>query len=159
MRFKTSLGTTAKIITIVITILFIIIIGGQYAFIKDAGKALPIYTTVLVLIIYFLAFAYRPITYSVESGKITVHRLVKNIEIAKSEILSVEQIDKKLIRLSIRTFGVGGLFGYFGKFWNSKLGRMTWYATRMDKVVLVTTKSYKFILTPDEPEKFVGQLT
>ena len=34
---------------------------------------------------------------------------------------------------------------------------MTWYATRRNKAVLVTTISdKKIVLTPDEPEQFVG---
>ena len=57
----------------------------------------------------------------------------------------------------IRTFGVGGLFGYYGQFYNSKIGSMTWYATRQNNTVLVRTIDNKnIVLTPDEPEKFVA---
>ncbi len=69
-------------------------------------------------------------------------------------------LDKEKIGWAIRTFGVGSLFGYYGKFANTKLGSMTWYATRKDKTVLVRTiDNKKIILTPDEPEKFVADLT
>ena len=54
-------------------------------------------------------------------------------------------------------FGVGGLFGYYGNFVNSTLGSMTWYATRRDKAVLITTlENKKIIVTPDSPEEFVA---
>jgi hypothetical protein len=40
MTYKTSLDKTAIRITISVTILFAIIIGGQYSIIKDAGSVL-----------------------------------------------------------------------------------------------------------------------
>ena len=86
-----------------------------------------------------------------------VHRLLLNVKIDRTQIKSVELIDKEKIKTSLRTFGVGGLFGYFGNFVNMDLGKMTWYATRRDKVVLVQTiDNRKIILTPNEPEKFVA---
>jgi hypothetical protein len=70
---------------------------------------------------------------------------------------SLELLDEQDIRSSVRTLGVGGLFGYFGKFANIKLGSMTWYATRTDRTVLVrTVDNRKIILTPDEPERLVS---
>ncbi len=63
------------------------------------------------------------------------------------------------MKWTIRTFGVGGLFGYYGEFVNWKLGNMTWYATRRDKTVLIeTVDDKKLIVTPDEPEAFIKQL-
>lgn len=36
---------------------------------------------------------------------------------------------------------------------------MTWYGTRMDRIVLVTTVfKKKIILSPNEAERFVGEL-
>ncbi len=157
MTYKTSLDNLAKTITIGITILFAAIIVGQYSIIKNAGQANPIYTTVALLLIYFIAFAFRPINYNVSDNKLIIHRLFFDVKIDRSQIKSVELLDKEFIGWSIRTFGVGGLFGYYGKFSNSKIGSMTWYATRKDKVVLVRTiNNKKIILTPDEPQKFVA---
>ena len=59
MTYKASLDRTAIIVTIVVSVLFSVIIGGQYAFIKDAGRSVPIYTTTACLIIYFLAFSFQ----------------------------------------------------------------------------------------------------
>lgn len=72
-------------------------------------------------------------------------------------MISAEVLEKDALYWSIRTFGVGGLFGYFGKFANAKLGNMTWYATRRDKTVLIKTAgNKKIILTPDDPNQFVA---
>jgi hypothetical protein len=62
MIYKASLDKVTKAITIGITILFAAIIIGQYSIIKDAtASATPIFTTVGLLVIYFIAFAFRPI--------------------------------------------------------------------------------------------------
>jgi len=160
MTYKTSLDKTAIVITIAVTILFAVIIGGQYSIIKDAGRAVPIYTTTVCLLIYFLAFAFRPVNYVVTKDELIVRRPLLNVHIKRADIKSVELIDKNKIRGSIRTFGVGGLFGYYGSFANSSLGRMTWYATRRDKPVLIkTTDNKKIIFTPNDPDKFVTDLS
>jgi hypothetical protein len=157
MKYKTSLDNLAKGVTIGVTVFFAAIIVGQYSIIKDAGQAIPIYTTIALLLIYFIAFAFRPIHYVVTADKLIIHRLFADVKIDRSQIKSVELLDKEKIGWAIRIFGVGGLFGYYGKFTNTKIGSMTWYATRRNKTVLVKTlDNKKIILTPDEPEKFVA---
>lgn len=77
----------------------------------------------------------------------------------KSQIMSAALLDEESLKGSIRTFGVGGLFGYFGKYFNRTLGSMTWYATRKDNFVLILTNDdKKIILTPNEPDKFLANL-
>lgn len=157
MTYKTSLDNLAKGVTIGVTLLFAFIIFGQYSIIKDAGRAIPIYTTVALLLIYFIAFAFRPINYKLSADQLIIHRLLSDVKIDRQQIKSVEYLDKEKIGWAVRTFGVGGLFGYFGKFANTKIGSMTWYATRRNKAVLVKTiNNKKIILTPDEPEEFVA---
>ena len=160
MTYKTSLDKTAIAITIGVTFLFAVIIGGQFSIITDAGRAVPIYTTTACLLIYFLAFAFRPINYVVTEDEVIVRRPLLNAQIKRADISSVELVDKKKITGSIRTFGVGGLFGYYGSFANFTFGRMTWYATRRDRPVLIKMKDgKKFIFTPNDRDKFVAELS
>ncbi len=157
MKYKTSLGNWTKGVTIAVTILFAVTIIKQYSIITDEGKANPIYTIVLLLVIYFIAFVFRPIYYKLTNDKLIVHRLFMDVQIDRKNIKSIKLIDREYIGWSFRTFGVGGLFGYFGNFANPKLGRMTWYATRRDKTVLVVTNDgKKIILTPDNPKKLIA---
>lgn len=159
MTYKTSLDKTAIIITIGVTLLFAVIIGGQYSIIKDAGNDMPFYTTVGLLLIYTLAFAFRPIDYLITADEIIIRRPLTNIHIRRDQLESIEPIGKKAMNGAIRTFGVGGLFGYYGGFANTSIGRMTWYATRKDTAVLLRTRNNKkIILTPDEPQQFINHL-
>lgn len=159
MNFKTSLDKMAMVTTIGVTILFAVIIAGQYAFIKNEGNAAPIYTTVGLLLIYFLAFAFSPIAYVITADEIIIRRPLKDVRIKRIAIDHVEMVDKKAMIGAIRTFGVGGLFGYYGSFANTSIGSMTWYATRRDTAVLLrTVNDKKIILTPNERQQFVNRL-
>jgi hypothetical protein len=158
MIYKTSMDNVTKRITIGVTILFVIIIGGQFAIIKDAGRSVPIYTTITLLSIYLITFAFGPISYEIADEQLIVHRIFMTVKISKNSIKSVELIDKDKIRPALSTFGVGRLFGYYRKFVNFKMGTMTWYATRKNNTVLVITKdNIKIILTPNEPVNFVHE--
>jgi len=157
MTYKTSLDNLAKGVTVGVTILFAAIIFVQITLIKDTGLSIPLFTTVLFLAIYFGTFLFRPINYSLTDDKLIIHRPLTDVKIDRKEIKSVEQLDKEKLAWTFRTFGVGGLFGYWGRFANRKIGSMTWYATRKNKAVLVTTvRNKKIVLTPDEPEQFVA---
>lgn len=160
MIYKTSLDKTAIVITISVTTLFAVLISGQYAIIKDAGHtATPIYTTVGLLLIYAIVFAFRPIDYTITKDEIIVRRPLVNVRIKRVDIENIDEVDNKAMNGAIRTFGVGGLFGYYGGFTNSSIGRMTWYATRKDTAVLLRTKNNKkIILTPDNPTAFIHHL-
>lgn len=160
MIYKTSMGNLAKGTTIAVTIIFAFIIAQQYSIIKDAGRAVPIYTTIALLLIYFIAFSFRPISYKITKSQLIIRRLFLDVKIERNNIKTVELIDKNKIYGAIRTFGVGGLFGYFGNFANYRMGKMTWYTTRKDRTVLVCTNdNKKIILTPDEPAKFIAGLS
>ena len=51
----------------------------------------------------------------------------------------------------IRTFGNGGLFGYYGKFYNTKLKHLTLYTTqRKNRILIETSQSKKIVISPDD---------
>ncbi|MGI4863691.1 MAG: PH domain-containing protein [Janthinobacterium lividum] len=159
MRFKASLDKTAIVLTVLVTIVFATIIGGQYTVIANVGRAVPLYTTVGCLLVYGLAFAFRPAGYVVTADEVIISRPLLNVHIKRADIRRVAALPASGLSASIRLFGVGGLFGYYGKYTNFALGRTTWYATRRDTPVLIeTVDNKKYILTPDEPASFVEAL-
>ncbi|MBS1744635.1 MAG: hypothetical protein JST21_00550 [Bacteroidetes bacterium] len=159
MIYKTSLDNLAKGVTISVTVIFAAIIIGQFSLMKGIGQVIPICITIVLFLIYFMLFALRPIHYEVSTDMLIIHRLFPDVKIELSQIDKAQLIDKEKINWTFRIYGVGGIFGYFGKFSNSNFGNMTWYATRRDKTVLLQTfNNRKIILTPDEPEKFIANL-
>lgn len=95
--------------------------------------------------------------YSIQDGKLKILRLGWSKEILLSEITNIENKPNAMMG-SIRTFGIGGVFGYIGKFRNSILGHYTAYATNTEKTVEVESNGIKYIITPDDPEELVASL-
>jgi hypothetical protein len=147
MIYKASLDKTAIIITNIITLIF----GALIVFNFLLSLA------IILLLIYFICLLLKPINYQITEKELIIHRLIKNVHIKRSEIESLEVLEKSALTGSIRIFGVGGLFGWYGRFANKQLGTMTWYVTRRDKPILILTKSNKsIIISPDEVETFVS---
>jgi hypothetical protein len=159
MTYTTSLDNLAKAITAGVTLLFVYIIILQYP-VAPGERVGPFFLSVVLLLIYGITYAFRPISYFLTNEQLIIHRPIADVKIDRRQVKSVELLEEGKLRWSVRVFGVGGLFGYYGKFANAKLGGMTWYATRRNKAVLVLTmENKKIILTPDEPERFVGEFS
>jgi Bacterial PH domain len=156
--FKTSLDLNAYLITIGVALLFVMIIAVQFSH-RESSEAVRFFFISLLSLIYFLAYLYMPLDYKITNEELTIHRHIRSIHIPRKNIVSAESVDKEMISWSLRTVGVGGLFGYYGRFMNYRIGKMIWYATRKNRAILVrTVNDDKIILTPDEPEKFLAGL-
>ncbi len=158
MNYKASFDNLTKNVTIGVTILFAFIFLLPIIIIKDGSdNQNAIYTRVAMLLFYFITYGFSTKSYQLTPEEVIIRRLLGNVKIKRSEILSIEIIEKEQMGWIIRTFGVGGLFGYWGKFSSSKLGSMTWYATRKNRIILIKTINNKrFVITPDEMEQFVS---
>lgn len=157
MIFKTTLDNEAKFTIVGVALLFFVIIAIGLLSSKDESEK-TILLAIILILIYGFSYAFSPKMYEITEDSIIVKRPYRDMVLKLSQIKSISRIDDEQLRYTVRTFGVGGLFGYFGKFWNKELGMMTWYATRKNKVImLITTKDNKIILTPNEPEKFIAE--
>lgn len=157
--FTASMDRSTKLITGFITVLLVVVTLAQLISSFEHFSYLSIFSSSILPVFYFLTLIFRPKHYKLSGDRLIIHRLADKVSIDRNQIKEVKQIDPEQLRGSIRTFGVGGLFGYYGRYANNKLGRMTWYATRKNKTVLIITNSNeKIILTPDEPEAFVERL-
>jgi hypothetical protein len=55
---------------------------------------------------------------------------------------------------SIRTFGIGGFFGYIGWFRNETLGSYQAYVTRRQNSVVLRFTNRTIVISPDDPAAF-----
>jgi Bacterial PH domain len=155
--FTTSLDKFNKITTIIFSIVLLLVFVPGFFISPENGQDIFKYAAIPLIIVFVIVYLFRPNNYSISPDKLLIHRMLSNVEIDRNNIQSVQEIDESQVKNSIRTFGVGGFFGNFGKFWNGKLGNMTWYVTRKNNFVLVETKDQKkIILTPDKPAEFVA---
>jgi hypothetical protein len=94
--------------------------------------------------------------YKINGYRLNVNALIIERPVGKkifrlSDITSVEVPSKESMRWTIRTFGNGGLFGYWGKFTNKTYGNMTWYASHRSNYILIKIKDEgKIVITPDD---------
>ncbi len=160
MKYAASLDKASKIITFIISLLFVVIVVFQVVFFIQKGEYSALIVIGVLVIIYGITYCYHPVNYQIKNRNIVIHRYASNIVLSRNEIKHIEIVPPQKIRSAIRIFGVGGLFGYFGNFINRDLGCMTWYATQRDNeaVLIELNNNKKIIITPDMPEQFVDQL-
>jgi hypothetical protein len=157
MKFKATLSNTVKVIT---TISFLLVPVAVYTIMTSpelttAYRAVLITTFAGLLVVTYL---YSITGYTVDTDFVIVNRPLYNVKIKRSDITEHRVLTDEEMKWSIRTFGVGGLFGYLGRFTNSNIGSMTWYATRRGNYVLLVAGGKKIVLTPDEPQAFIAAL-
>lgn len=156
MEYKASLDTLAKGMTIGVFILLIAI--GQKsvrALLVAQGDTttILIHTGTLLLFVAILlgSWLYAPQSYTLDSNELTINRPIGKVKIKLGDIAQVRTLADNETKGIIRTFGVGGLFGYFGKFHTPGIGHSTFYATqRKNKILIITNNDKKIIITPDD---------
>ena len=159
--YKASFDKTTKVITACISLLFLGLFISQVILFLRHHYWVFLAAAFLLVLMYFIAYLFSTLSYRVDANDITVHRPASDIHFLRSDIRRIQLVQEENLQGIVRLFGVGGLFGYSGQFSHSQLGCMTWYATRhRDQVVLIELQdNRKIIVTPDEPEQFIAQLS
>jgi len=156
MEYKASLDTLGKIITVVVIISFLFI--GQRsirALFVAAGDTtiILVHGGLLIFMAVTLIFCYL---YSVQGyglydNKLIIRRPYKDRIINLADIAEVRPVEHSEFSGTIRTFGNGGFFGYYGWYYNTHLGKMNWYVTqRKNKILIRTNGGEKIIISPDD---------
>lgn len=106
------------------------------------------------MLVLVYTYLHRPTRYEIDNYNIVISRPIGNIEINFQDIERVDRVHHDLLKNSSK----GGAFGYFGNF-DTDLGKIKFYATRRDKLVMLTMKDKtKFILTPDQEDEFIEHM-
>ena len=123
-----------------------------------ASQTMALLITFLIVVcnvvIILFSYLYAPQGFLIDETGITVVRKIAPVHIGIDQIKSVSRIEKERYIKSIRTFGNGGLFGYYGSFRNKELGSFKMYVTHRDYGVLITSDK-NYVLTPDRSDEFV----
>ena len=114
---------------------------------------------VVMLPTILLCEGLAPQRLEIGDDKIVVLRRYRSIVLHREEIKSIEYVSKLAFRGAIRTFGVGGLFGYFGRYYAPALGSFKLYATSFQNLYLIKKWSGESIVIscaePDKIENFL----
>lgn len=157
MIFNASMDQQAKWLTAVVTLIIAIAIGTLLF--KEINQFGLMVGAVLLVVAFTISWGYSANQYILSGDSIIIKRPFGNKTIPVSKICKAEKISRGDLRYSIRTFGNGGFLGYYGSYYNKKIGKMQWYATNLNNAILITTKtSKKILITPDEHQKFLHQM-
>lgn len=153
-NFNVSYGISTKIITILV---FAILLGflAKGIFTKHISSIVGIIMLAIVLVLTIYLWA--PRRYSIDRTNISIHRGIGDIQIPLSEVKDVRK-DPSGFFEAIRVFGVGGMFGYYGRFYSGKLGHYTAYVTNGKNAVIIESKKVKYMISPNNPEAFVNRV-
>ena len=149
--YKASLGTTAKIITGFVFLLALV--GVFVGFIKN-NWFLALMIGLILACIFFFTYIFSIQSYQITEDKLIIKRPLSglNKEILLSEIESAKLLSKEDLQGTIRTLGDGGLFGYYGYFFNRKLGSFRMYVTNHKNLILLIVSKSKteIVISPDD---------
>ena len=146
----TTIFTTSLLLTIVAAS-----IVAYLPLMKSSAAVIATIILAANLLLIAGVVAYLPIRYEITEDSVVVKRLGPNVIIALGDITGVSGDTGDMLKGSIRIGANGGLGGYVGLFSNKKLGRYRAYMTRRDKVVLIETDAAKYVLSPDDPGRFM----
>ncbi len=134
----------------------------------QAACPFPLGSAVLGLGLTFLAAltaltayvtrAMAPKGYALNDVELLIDRAMKPIKIPLREITEVTALEEGLFRGSLRLLGTSGFYGYYGLFWNRKLGKFRAYVTRTKDLLAVKTGNGLFVLSPDDTKDFTASL-
>lgn len=160
--YKTSPDKICRIITFLIGGVFLFIIFFQILILLGAPEepvTIPALMLVLFSFILVFTWGYAPYGYVIEKKNLNILRKLGTKSIPLSEIILVRAVEKDEMKNTWRSFGNGGVFGYYGKFRNAKFGDMVFYTRRRDILLLLElSNGKKIILGPDELTSFKKSL-
>ena len=105
-----------------------------------------------------LSYAYSPRGYVLSESEIIIKRLAGDVRIALDDVREVRIAGADDFKGCLRLFGNGGLFGYYGWFRTSKLGKCSWYVTDRANAVVLSAGKKILLLSPDDVNRFVSDV-
>jgi hypothetical protein len=161
MQFKATTGDVVKLVS---WLVFVILLAATYAILSAPfnliSKAL---IAGFIWLLFTLCYILSPRKYVTDGFNLMAYSKWQFVfswplkEIVSAKLVSEQELGWTLI--IFRVFGVGGLFGYYGLFYNLTFGWTWWYASQNKNYVLLELQNgRKVILTPDNPEEFINAL-
>ena len=156
MKYKASMDWVAILITVGVLVLFTFIaLKPIWQIMEREGEirfSLVSFGVILLFAgIYIGCWIFAPQSYTLNRSELKVNRVIGSVIFKISEIKSIRILEDFESRGTIRTFGVGGLFGYYGKFYIPKIGSSNFYATqRKNKILLELRDGRNIVITPDD---------
>ncbi|RKX32747.1 MAG: hypothetical protein DRP71_11615 [Verrucomicrobia bacterium] len=155
--FQASLSRKVVIITGFVAGILIAVAASAIASQRDMNQTARATLIVLPFAALGVGLLFRVRGYDLEDDHIRVRRIAFPVRLPIAALKSVEKAPE-LMNRSVRTFGNGGLFGFYGRFWKPGLGKFTAYVTNPENTVVLKSDDRMIALSPDQPRAFVQAL-
>ena len=156
--YECSMSKTIRYSTAICFVVVLFAIGDLiYSVTLGADvKTVLILTGVLLLSMLSAFFVYPQYIITTDEG-IGIHTLLRTIRIPYENIDRIERADKLMsITNTVRTFGIGGVFGNIGWFHTKGIGHYRAYVTDREKAFLIyRRKGCPIAISVDEPDEFM----
>ncbi len=122
---------------------------------------------VITLVLVLVPLAFAPRGYEIRGKTLRVRTILARLSYNLSTLSEARVADPSEVfswRNTLRTFGVGGLFGYYGYFWNPRLGKFLAFATNRKHLVVLRFPAAlglpgrTLVVSPHDPHGFVQQV-
>lgn len=102
------------------------------------------------------AFTSQIIYVGVSDDTIIIKKKVGQIILSHNNILQIEI--KKNIIMDIRLWGISGLFGHIGLFWNHSIGSYIAYVKNGDSMIVLRTIDKTYVISCDNHHELIKQI-
>lgn len=158
-RFAARWSRLVWIVTLAVTVVVVLITGGMIWTAVAAPRGvqwLLIASAVVVLSALCITVLFAPLAYGVLDTGILIHRAAGLVVIRYEQISEIRRIQSREIGSSVRVFGSGGFFGWFGRFYGRRIGWFRAYCSSQADLVLITrTDGGKIVISPYPADAFL----
>ncbi len=138
-----------------VTVLTFLLVAILLLIFASADNMAGLATTAAIgLPMFILGYLFVPRGYAVSDSEVIIRRRIGAVRIPLSLLRAIRRESSTCSFRSVGTFGIGGIYGYFGRFYSNELGHHLVYATDSQKAVVIEADK-TYVISPDDPQQFV----
>lgn len=156
-HFSATLDGLSKTLSFIVFAVLIIPFVSIFSLYGKSHNPALFIAPAVVLLALFITLFFRVKSYELDTESLNIIRPASTVKYPLHRIRSIRAVTTKDLGFGIRTFGSGGFFGYFGKFYYRNIGHVTLYVTDRSKMLLITLDDdKKFMISPDDTAAFMS---
>ncbi len=146
-RIATIISVSVSLLLVGLSLFFLIKVPFGWVF------------AIVIMLILVVCYLLSPKRYSFEGTNLVLEKVIGRKAIIRSDDIEGYVRIPDFTKLTVaRTFGNGGLFGYYGMFTTAEYGTINCQLTNLKGICVIKTKKGTFALSPAERERFEEHL-
>ncbi len=150
--------------TLSILVLFGVIVSAMLSVVAVRAGSTMLNVALVSAMIFIVgiavyAYVYTPKAFHVGDGVLRIERPASDVTIPLASVTEVEALDVFLgLTLKALPGGNSGLFGIYGTFYRTELGKFRMYSRRANHTVLLVTSRGNVVVGPDRRDEFIASV-